>query len=184
MQGGSIEVASPGENMGTTFTIRLPLLDTQTSSLLFPADRNRANAAPVQGDAADLSGLSVLLVDDEQDARDLVEHILSQNGASVITAAGAPKALALLEDSRPDVIISDIGMPDVDGYEFMRRVRLLDETRGGTVPALALTAFTRSDDKMRALRAGFTSYMSKPVEPTALLAAVASLNRRTVRSGK
>jgi NO-binding membrane sensor protein with MHYT domain/CheY-like chemotaxis protein/two-component sensor histidine kinase len=184
MQGGSIEVASPGENMGTTFTIRLPLLDTQTSSLLFPTDRNRANAAPVQGDAADLSGLRVLLVDDEQDARDLVEHILSQNGASVITAASAPKALALLEDSLPDVIISDIGMPDVDGYELMRRVRMLDATRGGTVPALALTAFTRSDDKMRALRAGFTSYMSKPVEPTALLAAVASLNQRTVRSGK
>lgn len=184
MQGGSIEVASPGENMGTTFTIRIPLLDTQASPLLFPGDRNPADAVPAHGEAVDLSGIKVLLVDDEPDARDLVEHILAQNGARVIAASGALKALALIEDSRPDVIISDIGMPDVDGYEFMRRLRTLDDARGGKLPALALTAFTRSDDRMRALRAGFTSYMSKPVEPATLLAAIANLHRRTAESGK
>ncbi|WP_151638921.1 MHYT domain-containing protein [Noviherbaspirillum aerium] len=178
LQGGTIEVASAGENMGTTFTIHLPLIEAQPEPLMLMTTRDRTNAAPALLDAVDLSAIKVLVVDDEPDARDLVEHILSRNGASVITAANAFKALALVEDVRPDVIVSDIGMPDMDGYEFMRQVRMLSEARGGNVPALALTAFTRSDDRMRALRAGFNSYMSKPVEPPALLAAVASLNRK------
>lgn len=185
LQGGSIHVDSAGENKGSTFTIHLPLLDELPEPLVLPTERSRMNAVRTpRPDADDLAGIRILVVDDDPDARDLVAHILSQQGASIVTAASALKALALLEDCRPDIIISDIGMPDVDGYDFMRQVRMLGEARGGQVPALALTAFTRSDDRMRALRAGFTSYMSKPVEPPELLAAVARLSGKVAEPSK
>jgi CheY-like chemotaxis protein len=117
----------------------------------------------------------VLVVDDEPDARELLERLLTDRGAAVSVAAGADEALAILDAAGVDVLIADIGMPDVDGYELVRRVRRREADRGGRLPALALTAFARQEDRARALAAGFQDHLAKPVEASALIAAVARL---------
>jgi CheY-like chemotaxis protein len=127
----------------------------------------------------DLSGIKVLVVDDETDARDLVRRVLTECDAQVLTTGTAAEALLLVEREAPHVLVSDIGMPDVDGFELLRRVRALGQTRGGKVPAIALTAFARSEDRTRALRAGFLVHVSKPIEPSELVATVASVAGRT-----
>jgi CheY-like chemotaxis protein len=104
---------------------------------------------------------------------------LSECNADVVTAISADEALALMERERPDVLVSDIGMPGVDGYEFLRRVRSMSHATAGRIPAIALTAFARSEDRTRALRAGFLVHVSKPVEPSELVATVASVAGRT-----
>jgi len=118
----------------------------------------------------------VLVVDDEPDARELTTAILSEGGATVVAASSASHALRLLVEQQLDVMLSDIGMPEQDGYELIRRVRQL-ETPAGKIPAAALTAFTRSDERRQAMLAGFQLHISKPVEPTELTAAVACLAR-------
>ena len=120
----------------------------------------------------------MLVVDDQTDARDLIKRVLEDCGAEVLTAGTADEALALVEAQRPDVLVSDIGMPDADGFELLRRVRALGPERGGKVPAIALTAFARSEDRTRALRAGFLVHVSKPVDPSELVATVASVAGR------
>ena len=132
--------------------------------------------------AAELTGLKVLVVDDQADARDLIQRVLQDCGADVITAASAAIALALIETQRPDVLVSDIGMPDADGFELLRQVRALGPQRGGRLPAIALTAFARSEDRIHALRAGFVVHVAKPVDPTELVATVASVAGRLDRS--
>jgi CheY-like chemotaxis protein len=124
-----------------------------------------------------LSGVRVLVIDDAPDTLDVLEQILTVSGAATMTAPGAGAALALLEREVPDVIVSDVGMPEVDGFELMRRIRLRAAT--AEIPAIALTAFTRQDDRVKALQAGFTDYLAKPVEPAALAAAI----RRAVARG-
>jgi CheY-like chemotaxis protein len=132
-----------------------------------------------------LDGVSVLVVDDELDARDLVTTLLQQYGASVTAVASAVEALAALSDTeadwKPDVLVSDISMPEVDGYALIRRVRELDRGESSSIPAIALTAYGRSIDRIRALSAGFQMHMPKPVEPAELITIVASL---TGRAGK
>jgi len=125
-----------------------------------------------------LSGLKVLVVDDEPDARDLLRRLLERRQATVITAGSAIDGLQLLEQEKPDVLVSDIGMPLVDGYEFITQVRSLGANRGGDLPAVALTAFARAEDRARALHAGYTVHMAKPVEPANLIAIVASVSGR------
>jgi CheY-like chemotaxis protein len=120
----------------------------------------------------------VLVVDDEPDARALVERLLRDCDAVVTTAESADDAMAQLAATRPDVLVSDIGMPDVDGYELIRRVRALGVDQGGRVPAIALTAYARAEDRVRAVVAGFQMHVSKPVEPAELIAMVASLAGR------
>lgn len=172
LHGGTIAVDSAGTHTGTTFTVRLPLARREA---VVPAPGQRA-AAPAS-DLADLSGLRVLVIDDAPDTLDVLEQILTVSGAATMTAPGAGAALALLEREKPDVIVSDVGMPEVDGFELMRRIRLGAAT--AAIPAIALTAFTRQDDRIKALQAGFTDYLAKPVEPAALAAAI----RRAVARG-
>jgi CheY-like chemotaxis protein len=172
LHGGTIGVDSAGTHAGTTFTVRLPLARREA---VVPAPGQRA-AAPAS-DLADLSGLRVLVIDDAPDTLDVLEQILTVSGAATMTAPGAGAALALLEREKPDVIVSDVGMPEVDGFELMRRIRLRAAT--AAIPAIALTAFTRQDDRIKALQAGFTDYLAKPVEPAALAAAI----RRAVARG-
>jgi CheY-like chemotaxis protein len=131
--------------------------------------------------SADLAGLKVLVVDDQPDARDLIRRVLEDCNADVFTAATADEALALLQAHRPDVLVSDIGMPGTDGFELLRRIRAVGADRGGRVPAIALTAFARSEDRTRALRAGFLVHVSKPVDPSELVATVASIAGRVER---
>ncbi|HEX7986062.1 MAG TPA: response regulator, partial [Duganella sp.] len=119
--------------------------------------------------------LQVLVVDDEDDARELIKRILNDCNADVLTAATATEALQLLQHARPDLMVSDLGMPEVDGYGLLDRIRALGPARGGNLPAIALTAFARSEDRVRALSSGFLAHISKPVEPGELISKVAAM---------
>jgi CheY-like chemotaxis protein len=125
-----------------------------------------------------LSGVRALVVDDEADACELLGVLLRERGAEVSVATTADEALAALERARPHLLISDIGMPGVDGYEFLRRVRRLPPESGGRTPAVALTAYAHTEDRLRALKAGYQMHLPKPVEPAELIAVVASLTNR------
>lgn len=180
MHGGDVRVASPGENQGATFSVHLPLAIAHqheaesTESREHPrAPRRRPTECPPA-----LDGAHILVVDDERDSRALVKRILEECEAIVTVAASAEEGLVALRRQKTDVIISDIGMPGTDGYQFIRAVRKLGETEGGRSPAIALTAFARSEDRQRAMLAGFDMHVAKPVEPAELIAVVARLARR------
>jgi CheY-like chemotaxis protein len=175
LHGGTIEADSLGAHAGSTFTMRLPLLRPQAPAAA-PAPQTPADAVPARPDALDdLSGVKVLVVDDAVDTLDVLEQILKVSGAATLTASSANRALDLIRRERPDVIVSDIGMPDVDGFELMRSVRRRAAEEGGATPSIALTAFTREDDRNRALQAGYTDYLAKPVDAGALVARIARL---------
>ena len=178
--GGTVRAASEGEDRGATFTIRLPLTVVHRPGngreRLHP---RTPNSIASDFKRSDLSGIKVLVVDDQADARELIGRVLAECDAHVLTAGTADEALSAIEKERPDVLVSDIGMPEVDGYELLRRVRALGPSRGGRLPAIALTAFARSEDRTRALRAGYLVHVSKPVEPSELVATVASVVGRT-----
>ena len=140
---------------------------------------------PVPASPADrgaLKGARLLVVDDEADARGLLQRVFTDCEAQVTTASSAAEALELLKAAPYDVIVSDIGMPGMDGYEFIRRVRMLEAAGGGQTPAIAMTAFARSEDRTRALHAGFQVHIAKPMEPAELVAMVASLTGRVGRN--
>ena len=124
---------------------------------------------------APIRGVRVLVVDDDPDARELLTTILQQAGGEVVSTGSADEALAVFERLRPDVLVSDIGMPDGDGYSLIRRVRLLEDDSGTRVPAVALTAFARAEDRRQALRCGFQAHLPKPIEPGELTALIARL---------
>jgi signal transduction histidine kinase/CheY-like chemotaxis protein len=182
LHGGTVSVYSAGDDKGATFTIKLPLLIVRDSER-FPAEATARRHPMIDNDAAfdcpeDLSGLRVLVVDDQADARELVVAILRKCGAEVKTASSATEALSLLEEMRPDVLVSDIEMPDEDGYSLIRRVRSLEEQQGGRIPSAALTAHASAQDRMKVLSAGYDIHVPKPVDPFELLAVIASLGRR------
>jgi PAS domain S-box-containing protein len=175
LHGGTVRAKSPGAGQGSTFFIALPLSVSHEDS----TDKPRAHpkSATITNDPCndiDLTGVKVLIVDDEPDARALISHILRGCGAEVITAAGADEAIEQLQ-SHPSILISDLGMPDHDGFELIRRVRELPPKKGGNIPAAALSAFARSEDRRRAMLSGFQTHVAKPVEPAELIAVVASL---------
>lgn len=176
LHGGSVYARSPGEGQGASFIINLPLRAVLPQAN--DGERPVFGGVGVLG-APSLEGVWALVVDDEDDARELVATLLQQCGASVTAVASAHEALAVLaadeHGRRPDVVVSDVSMPEVDGYELMRRVRELPPEMGGRIPAVALTAFGRSVDRIRALSAGFQMHMPKPVEPAELATVVASL---------
>ncbi len=116
----------------------------------------------------------MLVVEDEPDTRDFLERFLKVYSADVVTARSAAEALSLLPTSRPDILVSDIGLPDVDGYDLIQRIRAMDKNSGGAIPAIAVTAYARTEDRTRALQAGYQSHLAKPVEPTELVAAIGS----------
>ncbi|WP_239700530.1 ATP-binding protein [Massilia sp. 9096] len=176
--GGTVRAESAGEGQGASFTIELPLAKQQPSTA---AARARAamirSAAPSPAEPVvrDLSGINVLVVDDDRDNRELIKRILGDCGATVRIAASARDAMEQLRQAVPTLLITDLGMPDVDGFELLDWVRRLERSEGGQVPAIALTAFARSEDRLRALEAGFSAHISKPVEPSELIATVASI---------
>jgi signal transduction histidine kinase len=173
--GGRISAHSDGEGRGSTFTIELPVRtvpeqEEVPSEGSLPAVEAAAIAADIR-----LDGVRLLIVDDDEDSRDLIGCILAEQGATVASASTAREALRLLEESHPDVVLSDIGMPDVDGYSFIRRIRSMPANRGGKTPAVALTAYARAKDGERAFAAGFQAHVTKPVDPDRLTAVVANL---------
>jgi signal transduction histidine kinase/DNA-binding response OmpR family regulator len=185
LHGGTITVASEGEGRGAAFSVLLPLRAVRTQSM-----RDSQEMLVLRGGAADkallLADLTILVVDDETDARDLVTAVLEQYGADVMPVGSADEALSLLgkvkPEARPHVIVCDIAMPGEDGYSLMRKVRALTHAQGVHIPAVALTAFGRSSDRVRALAAGFQMHVPKPVEPAELALVVASLAGRALHS--
>jgi CheY-like chemotaxis protein len=179
LHGGAVRADSPGSGEGATFTVELPLMDASAPSAEARSPAAAHGPAGLGFRAVDLSGIKVLVVDDEADARDLIARVLTECHADVTTAAAADEALAAVERVQPHVLVSDIGMPNVDGYQLLRLVRELGVARGGGLPAIALTAFARFEERTRALHAGFLVHVAKPVEPTELVATVASVVGRT-----
>ncbi len=177
MHGGTVHAASPGRDRGATFTVKLPVMGaTRPPAPARAPARPPGVAAPVL--ATSLAGVNVLLVDDEADARDLFKTVLEQSGARVTAVGSGAEAFSSFTASPPDVVVSDIEMPEENGYELIRRLRDLPPERGGRIPAAALTAYARTEDRMRALRAGYQLHVSKPVQPAELVAVIASLVRR------
>jgi hypothetical protein len=165
LHGGTVHAHSDGPGTGATFTVRLPL---------------RA-PTPFRGDAASdqpresepvLSGLRVLVVEDDADTRQLLTVLLESHGAGVTAAASAQEALQAFSRSKPDLLLCDIGLPGEDGYTLLRHIRALGAEKGGNVPALALTAYARSEDRQQALAAGFQMHLSKPIDPSLLTRAI------------
>ena len=177
LHGGGISVESAGTGKGAVFTVSLPVPAAAESGRRVqpcPAAATAGIGSPV------LQGIRVLVVEDEHDTREVMTFILQQCGAEVRSAASAGEAFDILRtDWAPHVLVSDIEMPGEDGYALIRRVRALEAERGGRIPAAALTAYARSEDRMRALSAGFQVHVPKPVEPAELIAVVASLSGQT-----
>ena len=173
LHGGSVRAESEGVDRGACFTIELPTTQPSVAppSAAPQPDRERRPAGS-DPDLRALSGVRILLVEDDDDSREIVALVLEQHGAEVRGADSAESALASLRADRPDVIVSDIGMPLTDGYELMRRVRALPPANGGSVPAIALTAFTRELDRSEAAAAGFQAHLAKPVIPIMLVSAI------------
>jgi signal transduction histidine kinase/CheY-like chemotaxis protein len=175
MQGGSVKASSAGPGRGAVFTVTLPLRRSAGEHAPEPADRSPSSKHV-------LDNVIVMVVDDEADARDLVQRFLEDAGARVSACDTAQAALQTIEDGLvPDVIVSDVAMPDQDGYDFMKRVRQMQSPMS-SVPAAALTALARVADRRRALLAGFQTHLTKPVDPTELVATVANLAGRTGKS--
>ncbi len=171
LHGGGVQADSPGENLGATFTVTLPMKDTTV------ADHSGGGAAEDEAEL-DAAGTRVLLVEDDPDAREVVVAGLEKAGFEMRSASSAREALVILEGWKPDVVVSDIGMPGMDGYEFIRELRSRDPERGGHVAALALTAFARLEDVARARANGYDGHISKPVNPKELALTIVQLRQR------
>jgi signal transduction histidine kinase/CheY-like chemotaxis protein len=179
LHGGTVKAESEGEGKGATFTVGLPFVN-------FRRGAERAERLPAGGVGyaeitcpPSLQGLRVLAVDDEEDTREMIRAVLEHCKMEVITAGSASEALEVIARSHPDVLISDLGMPGEDGYALIAKVRALPAERGGQIPAAALTAYVRAEDRVKVLRSGFQLHVSKPLEPNELVAVVANLVGRT-----
>jgi PAS domain S-box-containing protein len=182
LHGGAVRVHSEGEGQGATFTITLPFAGVVTT----PQEPEAVH--PTHSDEVlsldgppSLQGLRVLVVDDEQDTRELIQEVLKECGAEVITSNSVADALVAIEQHQPDILISDLGMPDEDGYSLISKIRALPAEEGGLIPAAALTAYARAEDRMRVLRSGFQFHLPKPVDSAELVTVVASLAGRAYK---
>jgi signal transduction histidine kinase/ActR/RegA family two-component response regulator len=174
LHGGQVHAESEGLGKGSRFTIRLPIRAALRPGSRSPLDSDALAESAIPSPPKILSGVRVLVVDDEEDARELLDAILSQAGAVVQTAGSVDEALELLRREVPDALVSDLGMPVKSGYALIHQLRALPREQGGRIPAVALTAFARSEDRTRALTAGFTTHIPKPVEPTELVVVLAN----------
>jgi PAS domain S-box-containing protein len=166
LHGGTVQADSLGVDLGATFTVKLPLMVTQPQA----PDKDKQPELSL-----DLSGVTVLLVDDDADTREFITFLLEEYGASVTAVTTANEVLATLTQFQPDVFLSDIGMPEVDGYTLIQKIRNLSVEQGGQIPAIALTAYAGEMNEEKALSAGFQKHISKPVEPNLLIEAISTL---------
>jgi len=187
LHGGSVRAKSAGPGQGAAFSIELPLQSVSSEAADTPDRRHPRRSDGADRDLpdpasrrADFSGLKILVVDDEADARALMRQLFEDSRATVLEASSAAEALSLLRSARPDVLVSDIGMPGESGYVLIRQIRALPVQAGGATPAVALTAYARTEDRTQAILAGFQHHVAKPVEPAELIAMVASLTQRSV----
>jgi two-component system CheB/CheR fusion protein len=177
LHGGAIQATSAGPGQGATFTVTLPVTEERPPDEAEALELAARRLEPARHPA--LNGVRVLVVDNEADSRELMRAILAQCGAEVTVAATARAALGALEQASFDVLVSDIAMPEEDGYDLIRHVRALDAGRGGQIPALAVTAYAKIEDRDKAIAAGYHQHSVKPIEPAELAAAVATLTGRT-----
>jgi PAS domain S-box-containing protein len=174
IHGGSIEGESAGEGKGATFSVRLPLVDSRVKAT---GDEAR-NGDSLMTMAENLSGLRILVVDDDSDTLQLMTTALTKRHATVTAVSSAGEALQAVKANRPDVLVSDIAMPDEDGYGLIRKIRALDGEAEPLIPAVAITAYAKEEDRSRALSSGFQAYLAKPVELTELISVIAKAARR------
>ncbi len=172
LHGGTVQAESKGAGQGASFSVTFPILTGSIKLELPQSGEHQRNGAPK------LNGLRVLIVDDEADARQIISTVIAQTGAEVKTCESAHEALQTLEEWRPDVLMSDIGMPGEDGYSLINKVRSLPAERGGQTPAAAFTAYARDEDRNRALAAGYQMHLAKPVSSGQLVAVIARLAGR------
>lgn len=172
LHGGMVYAESPGIGQGTTLTVRLPIINSLSNS-------QKIQPPPAETERLDLAGMPVLAVDDEPDMRDLLKVTLKSYGAVVLVAASAAEALSMLMQFQPKVLVSDIGMPNVDGYTLIQKVRQLPADKGGAIPAIALTAYVGEVDQQQAFAAGFQKHIAKPIEPEKLVKAILDLGQET-----
>ena len=178
MHGGTVSAFSEGENKGSAFIIKLPVITTSQVEGKSAGKKVSEKTELQSASQISLDGLLILVVDDEEDTRQLLVQALTLHGATVTTAKSAGDALNELQDKNPDILVSDIGMPDEDGYSLIRKVRALSNEHKKNIPAIALTAFTRAQDRMKAMTTGYQIHIAKPVEPDELATVVASLTGR------
>jgi PAS domain S-box-containing protein len=181
MHGGTIQVASGGPGKGSTFRVTLPLMIVHLESDAEDHVHPRVHQSRAAIDVPALDGVSVLAVDDDHDALTMVREILETTGAQVTTAESADEAIRIIEQSQPDVLLADVGLPKTSGFQLVARLRQSANPRIRDVPAAALTAYARSEDRANALRSGFQLHLAKPIDPGELLAAIASLAKRRVK---
>jgi PAS domain S-box-containing protein len=183
LHGGKVSAESAGEGRGSTFTVRLPTVAAAVDSKEWTAAPASQAEIPSFDGLPRLNGLRVLFVDDQVDARELVSELLQVYGAEVIAVDSADNAIKAIEDSSPDVLVSDIGMPREDGYDLIRKIRAREAENGGRIPAVAVTGFAGSEHSRRALAEGFQRYLAKPIDPAELIALVADLAGRKLADG-
>jgi CheY-like chemotaxis protein len=165
--GGTVTAESPGEGEGATFTVSLPITNENPIAIAPVSISSTSNI--------DLSGVKALVVDDEIDSREFVKFVLEQAGAQVISVSSALEALQILTRSKPNILLSDLGMPDFDGYMLISQIRMLPAEQGGNVAAIALTAYAGETTRQQTQAAGFQLHLSKPIPPQELIASVAQL---------
>ena len=175
LHGGTVHAESPGPGKGAVFTLKLPLIVLARTAGEHERRHPRAPEEATSDTLASLAGLRVLVVDDDPDSNEVVRLLLAGQGAEVEVAASAAQALDILGRWRPDVLVSDIGMPGEDGYGLIRNVRSRDGDKPQRLPAVALTAYATVDDRVRLLSAGFQAHVTKPLDPVELVAVVASV---------
>ena len=178
MHGGTVEASSEGEGKGSTFVVRLPIMIVHAESREGRRQHPVTKTNQRLTELGDLRGIRVLAIDDEADALALLRVVLETAGASVRTVTSAAQALAALEAEAPDALVVDLGMPEMDGFDLIARIRASEDPRVRDLPAAALTAFARSEDRTKALRSGFEMHLAKPVDPGELVASVGTLVRR------
>ena len=183
LHGGSVDAASEGVGRGATFTVRLPISVQEGQAAAVGERRTAASTASPMPRLPRLDALRILVVDDNADGRTLTSLVLTQAGASVKAVASVREALQMLEVERPDALVSDIGLPDQDGYGLIRQIRQYEAEHGGFLPAVALTGYARAEDRARILAAGFQAHVPKPVDPIELTAAIETITHH-LRDGE
>jgi len=185
MHGGSVTADSPGKDQGATFTVSLPLLNSRSNRVPRRKETGSLKLQP-QHESTELNGIRVMIVEDERDAREVLVAMLEHRGATVLAASSAAEAVDVLahatNGSMPDVLVSDLGMPGEDGFALISRIRAMKPEQGGRIPAIALTAYARAEDRARVLAAGFQRHVAKPVEPSLLATTVANLARHSAKA--
>jgi CheY-like chemotaxis protein len=181
MHGGSVIAESGGEGQGSTFRVRLPLMIVHDTGIRESREHPKTEKLEPLTGLGDLNGVRVVAIDDESDALGLLRVVLEAAGADVTTISSAREALEQVGGIRPDALVVDLGMPEMDGLTFIRRLRSSDDPGVRDIPAAALTAFARSEDRTKALDSGFEMHLAKPVDPGELVASVATLVRRPSR---